>query len=185
MSGTTHDALVEAGSTWLWRRCVVIVTEMATATSETPDVIGFSTHGDTFLIECKTSRADFYNESKKPVRRREKMEGKGGMGNRRLYLAPKGVLKPEDMQNGWGLLELRGSRVYEVFTPRFRPDEEKDRWGETKILLSCLRRFGHAAEGGVSVKSYHYDPKYEAQLTCKTTVGFSQGPADNATGDQP
>ena len=53
----THSDLVEIGYKWLMSRCGVVFKELmaATGTSEIPDVIGF-TSGESFLIECKTSR---------------------------------------------------------------------------------------------------------------------------------
>jgi len=45
MSEITHDALVKIAAVWLAQKCRVVATELATATSETPDVIGWNNRG--------------------------------------------------------------------------------------------------------------------------------------------
>jgi len=51
----THKELVEIGKKWLWGKCDIAVTELATWVSETPDVIGWK-GGASTLIECKANR---------------------------------------------------------------------------------------------------------------------------------
>lgn len=102
----THDELVERAVRWLRRRrrCPVVFAELATHAGETPDAIGWY-EGFSILIECKTSRSDFHRDKKKRHRQAAKVLD-FGMGNERFYMAPSDVLSPEDMPEGWGLLEV-------------------------------------------------------------------------------
>ncbi|MCP3944994.1 MAG: hypothetical protein GY710_26450 [Desulfobacteraceae bacterium] len=65
----THDELIKIAEKWLLKRCGFAFRELTTFASETPDVIGFR-QGESILIECKTSRADFHADKKKIFRRR-------------------------------------------------------------------------------------------------------------------
>ena len=104
----THRDLVLAGKKWLSRNgCSVVVTEVASASNETPDVIGFR-YNQSVLIEVKMSRSDFLADKKKLFRQFQPY----GMGNYRYYLAPKGVLQLEDMPDKWFLLEYKNRRIY-------------------------------------------------------------------------
>ena len=96
---------------------------------EIPDAIGWLRSGVSILIECKASRGDFLSDADKPSRRVGKGGGKSGalvrpepsapepkikppiktegLGSYRFYLAPLGLLHPDELPEGWGLLELR------------------------------------------------------------------------------
>ncbi len=105
----THQDLVMIGDKWLKKRGVqVSMREIGayTTNGEKPDIIGW-TSNNTVLIECKTSRSDFFADRKKLFRH---VPDKG-MGDYRLYLCPEGILKPEDMPSGWGLLWWDGDKV--------------------------------------------------------------------------
>lgn len=103
-----HDLCVMAGR-WLRRQgCTVVLLEPQTMrTDEFPDAIGWKFCTVSWLVECKTSRADFFADAKK-LHRQTGM----GMGQVRYYLAPRGMLQPGEMPAGWGLLEAHGSRVH-------------------------------------------------------------------------
>ncbi len=91
---------------------------------EIPDAIGWLRSGVSLLIECKASRADFLSDAVKPSRRSSKASVSGGpepsnaeppikpprktegLGAYRFYLAPSGLLHPDELPEGWGLLEL-------------------------------------------------------------------------------
>lgn len=109
MPELTHDHLVVKAAAWLRARgCVVVATEWrAWVLDEQPDAIGWDCHGESTLVECKTSVSDFYADRQKPHRK-----GVLGMGLRRFYLVPKGLVGASVLPTGWGLLELRGSRVF-------------------------------------------------------------------------
>lgn len=94
---------------------------------EIPDAIGWLRSGVSLLIECKASRGDFLSDAVKPSRRSGKADAPGslaptapkpeikpprkteGLGAYRFYLAPSGLLAPDELPEGWGLLELRSS----------------------------------------------------------------------------
>ena len=76
---------------------------------EQPDVIAFRS-GCSIMIECKTSLADFRADFKKP----ERLGLLSGIGNYRLYLAPKGILPLELIPASWGLLEVNEKVKVEV-----------------------------------------------------------------------
>ena len=104
-----HDALVKRAAFWLKksRRCNVILTEAGGTDEESgkierADAIGWLRPRLSFLVECKTSVADFRADSKKPHRQ------KGGMGVYRYFLAPMEVLEKVEIPEGWGVLRPWG-----------------------------------------------------------------------------
>jgi len=117
------------------KRMSVVVSELATRVSETPDVIGWQsgeTTAPSILIECKVSRVDFLADGKKWFRRYAGM----GMGDIRYVAAPKGLLSPEEMPEGWGLLEV--DRFVRVAKEADAMPACKGR--ECVMLVSALRR---------------------------------------------
>ena len=70
---------------------------------EQPDVLGVNMYGESILVEVKVSRSDFLADKKKPWRQ----EGKG-IGDKRVYLTPKGLLKHHEIPYGWQLWEVHG-----------------------------------------------------------------------------
>lgn len=88
--------------------CSVVISELATHAGETPDVFGLRDAGmSSYLIECKTSRSDFLVDIKKPWRGAKPNKG---LGVYRFYMAPAGLLKPYEMPDKWGLIEVHGRR---------------------------------------------------------------------------
>jgi hypothetical protein len=71
---------------------------------EQPDVLGISDIGESILVEVKVSRADFFADKKKPWRENPE----DGMGDYRVYVTPRGLLKPEEIPYGWMLWEVHG-----------------------------------------------------------------------------
>lgn len=106
----THAQLVKIGERWLrgTAGCQVVAAELASMSGQTADVIGFKSM-ESYLIECKISRSDFYRDKKKP----HQCDSERSMGNYRWYLTPPGLLSPDDLPQGWGLLEpaTRGVKV--------------------------------------------------------------------------
>lgn len=151
----THEELVKKAAQWLRSRCSIVITEMASQREE-PDAIGFG-GVRTILIECKVTRADFLADLKKPRHR-----GLSGMGDHRYYLAPSGLLKPEEIPTGWGLLEVNGRGVSITVKPI--QNHDKHYRAEHGLLVSCIRRIGQNAPDGVSVKCYTYRTKNRATL---------------------
>src|SRR5690554_3167455 len=137
MDDWTHKRLVRRMAQWLkgTKRMSVVCSELSTRVSETPDVIGWQsgeTTAPSILIECKVSRADFLADGKKWFRRHASM----GMGDRRYVAAPKGLLSPEEMPDGWGLLEV--DRFVRVVKEAEAMSASKGR--ECVMLVSALRR---------------------------------------------
>ncbi|NID14985.1 hypothetical protein [Luteibacter yeojuensis] len=144
----THADLVERAGAWLRGAagCKIVMTELAAVcrSGEIPDAIGWR-EGGTILVEAKTSRADFLADRKKPFRR----EPERGMGTLRFFLAPAEMIRPNELPPRWGLLEVRGRRVFRVVGPD--PRSWSGAWGEfrhaerahdceTAMLLSGMNR---------------------------------------------
>jgi hypothetical protein len=91
----THATLVAVGVRWLSRRSSTVFYEFAAVSKESPDIIGWA-DGLSTLIECKVSRVDFLRDGKKSVRKKPA----AGMGQRRYYLCPPGVISPEEVPKG-------------------------------------------------------------------------------------
>jgi len=144
-----HDELTKRAAAWLRRTCAVVITEISGG-SERPDAIGFMSDGSTILIECKTSRADFLSDRKKFFRRLERY----GMGTRRYYMVPTDLILADETSGGWGLLEVRKSRVYKTMESAIFT--EVDALAEKQVLISLIRRIGQRPVDGVSVKFYTY-----------------------------
>lgn len=96
----THSDLITIGARflrhqgyWMW------LSEPSTTCVEKPDLIAWKLDASV-LIEGKVSRSDFLKDQKKPFR----SDGTG-IGNYRLYLAPVGLLSPDEIPSNWGLLE--------------------------------------------------------------------------------
>ena len=135
MKEWTHKMLVRRIATWLkWtKQNTVVMSELATRNGETPDVIGWIGGASSTLIECKVSRADFLADSKKWFRRDEER----GMGDRRYIAAPKGLLRPDEIPNGWGLLEVDEHCVRETRSPELKQGSKRN---ECVMFMSALRR---------------------------------------------
>lgn len=126
-----HATLVQMGVRWLGRQCSVVFYEAAPARGEIPDVLGWSGSAST-LIECKVSRADFLRDRAKKSRMRL------GLGQRRYYLCPAGVLRPEDLPPKWGLLWAGKGSV--TVQREARGFAKRNLTGEVQFLSAMLRR---------------------------------------------
>jgi len=137
----SHRELVDRAFLYLHTiGCSIRFRERITSISENPDAMGFGGKYFSILIECKSSRADYIADKKKWFRRRPE----DGMGYKRYFMAPVGILKPAEIPKGWGLLE-----VYEK-TPRMNRRvciavdseafHERNREAEIKYLVSAIRR---------------------------------------------
>lgn len=116
-----HCELIRVGAAYMRRtlRCSPVVTERKTVRvpGEVPDVLGWRvtyprTYSrqpnpeyaegydtlDSFLFECKASRSDFLRDKNKSSRI------DAGYGRYRYYLAPEGIINPEDLPEKWGLI---------------------------------------------------------------------------------
>jgi hypothetical protein len=99
-----HSDIVEIGRRWLKTNgCKIIVSEQPSwsGTGEIPDIVGWKGN-ESILLEAKTSRADFRADQKKKFR----INQDKGIGIFRLYIAPIGLLKVDEIPKNWGLLEV-------------------------------------------------------------------------------
>jgi hypothetical protein len=141
---------------WLAKKCPVVITEMASATQETPDAIGWQ-GARSIVVECKVSRADFLADGKKFFR-----ANPAGMGRLRYFLAPPGVIREDDIPPLWGVLEITGPKIRVV-----REAQAFSEWyqsGEVFLLQSAIRRVGPMAPKGCSVKFYTIETKNRATI---------------------
>lgn len=131
----SHDDLVKLAGRWLLntKRCAVAITDMTSGAAETPDAIGWDGRLS-ILVECKASRADFLADAKKHFRRHPH----NAMGWHRYFMAPDGMLAPDEIPEGWGLLGVVGSRVHVRKVSNGLPPS--DRAYEINLLVSALRR---------------------------------------------
>jgi hypothetical protein len=142
----THAELVNIAERWLLgtRKCSFAFKELVCCASpEIPDAIGFH-GGQSTLIECKTSRADFLADRKKMFRRNPFM----GMGTFRYYLSPAGVIKPEELPEKWGLIYINeNGKPRQVVGPKGNVwssqkefMHERNLQAEMGLMASALRR---------------------------------------------
>ncbi len=131
----THKQLVRAGGAWLKRQgCLVVVSELvALNLHEIPDDIGFKSNGDSILLECKTSRADFFRDGEKIIR----LMPETGLGKLRYFLVPKGLIKPEELPENWGLLEHCSTHIKRSVEAK---PFDNNIIEENKLLISMIRR---------------------------------------------
>ncbi len=137
-----HNELCKLGSEWLKKYgCSIISIEPGSMEREIPDCIGWK-GAWCYVIECKTSYADFTEDKKKLHRQIPEQ----GMGNVRLYLALKGIIPKKELPKKWGLLELNESGKIErtkCFPSNIVPGEyffHSNQNAEKLILLARLRK---------------------------------------------
>lgn len=143
----THNDLVERAGKWLKSfGCSVVLCERVAYTRyrEIPDAIGWK-GSQSILIECKVSRADFLRDKKKIFR----MYPEYGMGERRLYMCPPGIINKEDLPVGWGLLWVKGKRAKRIVAPKgncfwhngpCHQFHKRSHVSEIAMLVSTIRR---------------------------------------------
>ncbi|MEZ5781192.1 MAG: hypothetical protein R3D70_06035 [Rhizobiaceae bacterium] len=145
LSPLTHAELSRRAVKWLINMgCTVAVDEITTTcTPERCDAIGFNGGGFSIVVEVKCSRSDFQRDKHKGHRNPAIRKG---MGTYRYFMAPAGLLKPEELPDGWGLVEVGGKicRIVKGGKPTYRWNEpypfENDRQAEIGLLSSLVRR---------------------------------------------
>lgn len=161
-----HADLCSIAVKWLQRAnsaggpgCHVAVSECRSGwTGEVPDAIGFRAAGSlddgSIVVECKTSRSDFLADRKKAHR------AGGGCGNWRYFMAPEGIIGPDELPERWGLLTVNGrghvkavvglavkyreSYARDADIAHWRHEANRDR--EQFILAKLLNRVGDVEE---------------------------------------
>jgi len=136
---TKHAHLVALAAEWLRSRygCGIVLSEQYCATGEVPDVIGWKASCQSVLVECKVSHSDFLADAHKPFR----LAPEEGLGSKRLYLAPAGIIASDELPKHWGLLDCRGREVRLVVKPG--KGDLRTHIGlmkEMSLLLASLRR---------------------------------------------
>jgi len=153
-----HSELIKKASRWLQTQgCGVVITEMTSSAGQEPDAIGWTT-AYSILIECKVSHSDFLNDRHKCHQRIDK-----SMGDKRYYLAPKGIIKPEELPDGWGLLEPREKSMRIIKSAGWFYQKKSVR-EEITLLVSAMRRIRGVMPNGVSAKCYQYKTKNRATI---------------------
>jgi len=133
----THAKLVAMAVRWLRRyRCGVVLSEQACTSGEMPDAIGWKKACHSVLVECKASRADFLADRDKPFRQNQET----GVGCERYYLAPRGLVRVEELPAGWGLLEVCGREIERVKASVKNLRSAVGFRYEMNLLLASLRR---------------------------------------------
>jgi hypothetical protein len=136
-SNMTHAKLVSMAVQWLRRyRCGVVLSEQACVSGEMPDAIGWKKACHSVLVESKVSRADFLADRSKLVRQKPEI----GVGCERYYLAPRGVIRIEELPAGWGLLEVFGREIERIKSSAKNLRSEIGFRHEMNLLLVSLRR---------------------------------------------
>lgn len=121
---------------WSCYQFKYVAVEINTVATENPDVWGFN--GDqTAVIEVKTSHTDFLADKKKWWRGEEAENLNLKAGTFRWYLCPEGVIKPEELPEGWGLLYWNGKKIIHI---KGAPEHKNTARADLLILSSILRR---------------------------------------------
>ena len=167
----SHADLVIRAGRWLRNtiRCKTVLFEPGYGyPSEVPDAIGW-TNRHSVLVECKVTRRDFLADRRKTGRRRELNDGglRGGLGEERWYLTPSNLVRPDEVPDGWGLLELRGDRVYRTVPATRRRPHPDYLLRERHILASCLSVVQGREEGLALLPTRHQE----------RNLGVTPGPA--------
>ena len=133
----THPQLIDRAVAWLRSyRCSIVLSEQACSSGEMPDAIGWKGNCHSVVVECKVSRADFLADREKPFRQRPE----SGLGCERFYLVPRGLLGPDELPAGWGLLECH-RRTVEIAKKSAKDLRSPQGMGyEMNLLLASLRR---------------------------------------------
>jgi hypothetical protein len=102
---------------------------------EFPDAIGWRSY-ESYLVECKVSRADFLADLKKPHR----VNPDWGMGDRRYYMTPPELVQPDEVPDLWGLLWVYPKIVRVKRSPyRLQGDRDRVARNERPLLFKVLR----------------------------------------------
>jgi hypothetical protein len=134
----SHMRLVEDAVRWLRTkyRCGIVLSEQSCSSGEAPDAIGWKARNHSVIVECKISRSDFLADAAKPWRANPAC----AMGCERYYLAPLAMIKPDELHDGWGLLEVRGREISIAKRSKKNLRSDAGLANEMNLLLASLRR---------------------------------------------
>jgi hypothetical protein len=132
----THKRLVKLAKAWLRTKgCKLILSERVSSLGESPDVIGWLDGRASVLIECKASLADFRRDYDKWFRHNGL-----GMGQKRYFMAPAGMIPKNEIPDGWGLLEVVGTKIRTVIDNELLFYDDHRAAAEIPLLVACLRQ---------------------------------------------
>lgn len=166
-----HDLLVELGTKYLYKtkKCVIVLYESG-SWREIPDCIGWTSIQNSILIECKTSLEDFKRDQDKIFR----IDGTG-LGNRRYYLTPKGLLNISLIPEDWGLLEINQItlKIRQVKEAKYVFTTKSMQYQQGLLFYNVIRKHSHNIElienlfnnrwkikghfGGLNFNEYEHD----------------------------
>lgn len=154
-----HNELVKLGRAWLHARGYkVVLAERGHFYGDClPDLLAWSStvYGvRSILIEVKISRGDFRADRKKPIHSHPEHYP----GQERVYLAPAGLVKVEELPAGWGLLAPRPNRMGCTVVKRGELGPATRRIAETPYLLAALRRYELGLEPRADVENVELPP---------------------------
>ena len=139
----THTDIINHTAKWLKNHpqniavpnCTTILKELKSATEsgEIPDVIAWCSWASV-LVEVKTSRSDFLKDRCKPFR----ISPAKGVGNFRYYISPPNIIKPNEIPEYWGLLQINENEKIEII--KVAQNQFANTECERTILLSLIRR---------------------------------------------
>nr|DAU72611.1 MAG TPA: DNA repair protein MmcB-like protein [Caudoviricetes sp.] len=116
----------------------VELSSITTGTVESPDIIAFHqniSNSSCIVFEIKLSRADFKADFSKECR-----EAGIGMGVRRYYVVPTGLVSMYEELNGWGLVYFDGKNLELIKESRLYNETERQTFGETNTLINLIKR---------------------------------------------
>jgi hypothetical protein len=132
-----HGALVEAAVGWLRsQRCGVVLSEQGCSSGEMPDAIGWKGKCHSIVVECKVSRGDFLCDAIKPWRTDPAI----ALGCERYFMAPKGMIRENELPTGWGLLEFHSRKISLIKKSKRNLRQDEGFKNEMNLLLASLAR---------------------------------------------
>ena len=122
----THSELVARAVRWLKgsMQCSVVLAEVQGIGREIPDAIGWSYGGRaSILVECKTSKSDLVAD----IRHKYWHRPECGVGLFRYFMTPPDLVRPEELPEPWGLLEVHPTQVRVKRKAKSRTNEYGER----------------------------------------------------------
>lgn len=110
---------------------------------EHPDAMGWRRAGrESFVVECKVSRNDFYADRRKPTR--SSYDQRPGLLC--YYMTPSGLVSPNELPDGWGLLYAEPRMIRTIHNAKPEASLVDDRTaqqlrGELERLYCEVRRY--------------------------------------------
>lgn len=92
---------------------LIFVEHKTSTVHQIPDVLIYRPTC-TIELEVKVQRGDFLSDKNKPHRK----DPSKGVGDYRFYVAPRGIIKAEELPKHWGLLEVTNKRVIATKVPK-------------------------------------------------------------------